>query len=73
MIVTNVGGLPELVPNDYAGYVVDVDVKALADSIVQFYAENKKEVFTANVREEKKKYSWETMYHKLLELKEQIR
>lgn len=72
MIVTNVGGLPELVPNNYAGYITEVNPKDIADKIEQFYNESKKEEFTANVKEEKKKYTWETMYKHILELKKRI-
>lgn len=59
MIVSNVGALPEMVPDGKAGYVVDPDPDAIAEAIRKFFDENKQEEFSANVRKEKKKYSWE--------------
>lgn len=61
MLVTNVGGLPEIVPNGKVGYVVDVTVEDVADHIVKFYVEEKESEFSANAALEKKKYSWEKM------------
>jgi glycosyltransferase involved in cell wall biosynthesis len=61
MLVTNVGGLPEIVPNGKAGYVTEVDAKAIADAIVDFYENNRVASFQSFVKEEKKKFAWETM------------
>jgi glycosyltransferase involved in cell wall biosynthesis len=61
MVVTNVGGLPEIVPHGKAGYVVPVNSKAIADSIVDFFENNKLDELTAGVREEKKRFSWENL------------
>jgi glycosyltransferase involved in cell wall biosynthesis len=61
MLVTNVGGLPEIVPNGKAGYVTEVDAKAIADAIVDFYENNRVASFQNFVKEEKKKFAWETM------------
>ncbi len=68
MIVTNVGGLPEIVPNGKVGYVTEVDPKAVGDAIAKFY-EQDESTFLPHIKEEKKKYSWEYMLgsiHKLL-------
>ena len=62
VIVTRVGGLPEVVPDGKAGFVVDPDdPKALAEAITAFYRQKKETPFTQGVREEKKKYSWDRM------------
>lgn len=61
MVVTDVGGLKEIVPDGKIGYVVKPDSKAIADSIVTYYSENKEKEFTANVQQEKEKYSWANM------------
>ena len=61
MLVTRVGGLPEIVPDGKIGYVVDVDAQSIADALLKFYKENREEQFTAAVREEKQKYSWDRM------------
>lgn len=61
MLVTNVGGLPEIVKHGTAGYVVDVEVSAISDAIVDFYKNNKAAAFRAGVQEEKKRFSWRKM------------
>ena len=58
MLVTNVGGLPEIVPDGKIGYVVEPDAKHIADALCRFFEENKREEFERNVVEEKKKYAW---------------
>ena len=59
MIVTNVGGLPEIVPDNKVGFVTTVDKTAIADAIIRFYEEKKEKDFSENLKEEKKKYSWQ--------------
>ncbi len=61
MLVTNVGGLAEIVPDGKIGYVVQPEVNQIADAIIRYYDENREEPFTAAVREEKKKYGWDKM------------
>jgi glycosyltransferase involved in cell wall biosynthesis len=61
MVVTNVGGLPELVPDGECGFVVTPEPKAIAEAIMRFYDEQLMVKFTAHLKEEKKKYSWERM------------
>jgi len=68
MLVTNVGGLPEIVPHLKTGYVVEVDPLKIADGIVDFYENNREQEMIAHCKEEKKKYSWETMLEKIGEL-----
>ena len=58
MLVTNVGGLPEIVPDGKIGYVVEPDAQQLADALHRFFDENKQEEFERNIVEEKKKYAW---------------
>lgn len=61
MLVTNVGGLPEIVPDGKIGYVVEPDAQAISDALVRYYDETREEAFTEGVREEKKKYGWDRM------------
>jgi glycosyltransferase involved in cell wall biosynthesis len=62
VIVTNVGGLAEVVIDGQSGLVVPANnAAALADAIVRFYAERMEEKLSAGAREEKKKYSWDAM------------
>ena len=61
MIVTNVGGLAEIVPNGKAGYVVEPDEREIADAIVDFFGNNRQEAFREGLLFEKKKYAWSNM------------
>ena len=49
MLVTNVGGLPEIIPHNVAGYVTEPDEKSIADALFDFFSHNKKEAFEANI------------------------
>ena len=61
MVVTNVGGLPEIVPDGKAGFVVKPDSQEIADAIVRYFEEDLQQRLTEGVREEKKKYAWDKM------------
>ncbi len=62
VIATDVGGLSEVVLHEKTGYLVPPNrPDLLADAVVKFYRERRGTEFTANVREEKKKYSWEKL------------
>lgn len=61
MVVTNVGGLPEIVPDDKVGYVVDVDPAAIAKAIGDFYEQNRAAEFRANIAVEKERFSWSAL------------
>lgn len=61
MIVTNVGGLAEIVPDGKVGFVVEPDSSELADAIVRYYDGNLEQSFSLAVKEEKEKYSWSKM------------
>ena len=60
MVVTNVGGLPSLVPDGKVGIVAEPNPQAIADGILKFYqlGEN---YFIPHLRIEKEKYSWENL------------
>jgi D-inositol-3-phosphate glycosyltransferase len=68
MLVTDVGGLAELIPAGVVGYVVPPTALAIADALVDFYAHNREENFAAGVRQEAKKFSWEVMVAALKEV-----
>lgn len=61
MLVTDVGGLAEIVPHGKVGYVVTPDAHEIANSLADYFENNREEDFTAAVREEKKKYAWSSM------------
>ena len=72
MIVTNVGGLPEIVAHEKVGYVTELNETAIADAIVRFYAENKKAEFEKNVELEKEKFSWDHFIDSLADFEEGV-
>jgi glycosyltransferase involved in cell wall biosynthesis len=68
MLVTDVGGLAEIVPHRKAGYVVQPNAKSIADALVDFYENDRELSFVENVKIEKKKYAWSYMTETLLRL-----
>lgn len=68
MLVTDVGGLAELIPDGVVGYVVPPTPAAIADALVDFYAHNREETLAAGVRLEARKFSWEVMVAALKEV-----
>lgn len=71
-LVTNVGGLSEIIPHNKCGYVVDPDPKAIADAVVDYFAGNRETVMSLAMREEKKKYDWSIFADEIVTLYEQI-
>ncbi len=67
MVVTNVGGLPLLVPDNKVGLVVESNPEAIADGILRFYQLGE-DYFIPHLREEKKKYSWGNLVKAITEL-----
>ena len=73
MVVTDVGGLSEIIPNEKVGYVVETNAESVADAIFRFYNENKETEFVANVAIEKERFSWAKMVKGILDLEKEIR
>ncbi len=68
-IVSNVGGLGEIVKDDYNGYVVEPNnPKSLAEAIVKFFENKDKIDFASNIQKELQKYSWEKFVDEMIEL-----
>ena len=73
MLVTDVGGLAEIVPNNKVGYVTSQNPTEIADAIIDFYAKNKEEEFSDNTRLEKKRFSWKFFVEGLDELMNSVK
>ena len=71
-LVTDVGGLSEIVPHGKVGYSVPPDVEHIADALTDFFLHRKPEEFVAGIIEEKKKYQWETLIEKITGLLKQL-
>ena len=69
MLVTNVGGLPSLVPDGKVGLVVEANPNAIADGIIKFY-QSGEQYFIPHLRIEKQKYSWANLTSAIFQLAE---
>lgn len=67
MIITNVGGLPDLVPHEKVGLVAQPEPVSIADAIIRFY-EMGEQFFIPHLRIEKEKYSWSNLVSTIRQL-----
>ena len=68
MLVTDVGGLAEIVPNNKVGYVTSQNPSDIADAIFDFYVNEREEKFEKNAAIEKSKFSWQNLINGIEEL-----
>ncbi len=73
MIVTRVGGLPEIVPDGRVGLVCDPSAASIAEAISQLYHEDTLTHLTENFPAERKRFSWATMCDRLVEVYNQTK
>jgi D-inositol-3-phosphate glycosyltransferase len=73
ILVTDVGGLSEIVAHEKFGYVTSKDPAVIADCIVDYYKNDRAEKFTENVIIEKEKYSWGHFSDGVMELYQQLK
>ncbi|MBI3510965.1 MAG: glycosyltransferase [Bacteroidetes bacterium] len=71
-LVTNVGGLGDIIHHEKSGYVVQPDKKIIADCIVDFYENEREKDFVNATIEEKKKYGWDVMVNSIEKLYQSI-
>ena len=71
MIVTNVGGLAEIVPDGVCGYVVEPDPADIAGAICDFFSGDENR-FAAGIEEKKKEYSWDRLTEALRSLLREV-
>lgn len=72
MIVTNVGGLPEIVDHGKTGYVVPPEPHWIAKAIDEFYSRNDHDSMEKAVLEKKAEYSWEFFAEQLMKFVEEL-
>ena len=72
MVVTNVGGLPELCPHEKVGYVTKTDPDDISKAILRFFNETDLEEMHRNIQEEKKKYSWDILIENIFRITERL-
>ena len=61
MLVTDVGGLSEIVSAGKSGYVVKPESGYITAAIIDYFENNRKALFTEGVKKEKGKFSWDKM------------
>jgi len=68
MVVTDVGGLKEVVQNLKDGYVVNPEPAEIANAINDYFENNRKKTFTASVSNSKNRFSWNKMTESINEV-----
>jgi glycosyltransferase involved in cell wall biosynthesis len=68
MLVTDVGGLAETVPNGVVGYVTSKKEEDIADALIDFYEHQREKEFSKNAEAHKAVFSWENICNGLIEV-----
>lgn len=68
MVVTNVGGLAEVVPDGKVGFVAEPEPTAIADAVLRFFEPDSIPGLQENILQEKRKYSWDTFVEALMDV-----
>ena len=68
MVVTRVGGLAEMVPDDVVGALADVDARSVADAIAKVYEGGNLDRYREGVHRERGRFSWEATADRISEL-----
>ena len=71
MLVTNVGGLPDMVPSEKIGLIAEPNSEDLAKKTITFYKKGK-DYFLPSLIEQKKLYSWENLTSEILHLDNEL-
>lgn len=61
MVVTRVGGLPEIVRDGKEGYIVEVSPPAIANAIADFFTHQRAPLFAPYLAKAKERFSWKNM------------
>ncbi|MBR6018180.1 MAG: glycosyltransferase [Paludibacteraceae bacterium] len=69
MLVTNVGGLGEIVHHGRMGYAVAPQPEAIAEALLDYFKNDRQEAFTQYLIREKTKYGWDRLTNQFVDLK----
>lgn len=72
MLVTDVGGLAEIVPHMKVGYVTPVDEHEIAEAITDFFEKGRAAFFRENIQTERQRFTWEAMTTRILALAQEV-
>lgn len=73
MVVTDVGGLSEIVPDGRVGYVCKPTAEGVAQAIARIWEGDTLDRFRTGCLEERKRFSWEEMCSRIAELYERVK
>ncbi|MGC9352275.1 MAG: glycosyltransferase [Mariniphaga sp.] len=73
MLVTDVGGLSEIIPNGKAGYVVPPDAEKIKNALTDFFRNNRAKTFIESVKIEKERFSWDKMTQTIYSLYKELK
>jgi glycosyltransferase involved in cell wall biosynthesis len=68
MLVTNVGGLSEIIENGKCGYVVEPNATEITEALIDFFETEKEDYFTTEVQKAKERFSWSNFSKAILKL-----
>jgi glycosyltransferase involved in cell wall biosynthesis len=69
VVVTDVGGLSEVVISEKTGIIINPgSVNEVSSAVIRFYDENLEGRFTENIKTEKLKYSWDVFVDNVMKL-----
>lgn len=72
MMVTSVGGLPEMIEHGRNGILVEPTADSIAKGIAEFVEIENKNLFVEELKKDKQKYSWTQMKNDIYEIYNQI-
>ena len=61
ILVTNVGGLGEIVHDHQMGYACEPDAQVIAANLLDYFTQHRQAAYTAYLKQEKQKYAWSKM------------
>ncbi len=61
MVVTRVGGLPEMIPHMKVGYVVEPNPESISMAIIDYFTMKRKQRFQEGMMSEKQRFSWKNL------------
>ncbi|MFA9390918.1 MAG: glycosyltransferase [Prolixibacteraceae bacterium] len=68
MLVTNVGGLPEIIKDKVSGYVVNPDPQSIVTALLDFFENNREQQMIVEVEKAKGQFSWDNLTNAIFEI-----
>lgn len=73
MLVSDVGGLPEIIPHGKGGYVVKPEPEEVTAALLDFFNNKRYSEFVEGIKSEKNRFSWDKMVKSIFSLAEKIK